>query len=272
MLRVSKDPGPPRTAATELAKDQSRATALTVIGGWVYWATYDVGSATYAELRRVRADCQGSCEPDAVAVPMEGVRIVKLVPSAAEALYALGEAGHVFRVDLRGPMMTVAGPLHEKGILPSLVVTRHHLLVSSARSDTVSQLELGGDVVSNFISIPPRDGGDPGISNMWTDCRDVWARRGPTTELVRLSLADAGLQTVSDAGLALSPYDVAGDAQYIYFAGANEGLFALDRTTNALDKIGGLKAFGVATDAEGTYWGEHHIDHPSAGTIYMMVK
>jgi len=274
VLRASKDAVASSRQGTALATDQPRAISIAVTGGWAYWTVYE-GSADsmFAELRRIRTNCEGSCEIDAVGITTEGVRIMKLVPAAPGVLFGLSESGHVFRFDVGGSALTVAGPLIVKGKFPSLVVTGQHVLVSSANSDTISRIDLAGmDVVPSFISIPPRDGGEPGISNMWTDCTDVWARRGPKTELVRLSLLDAGLSTISDSDVALTPYDVAGDARFVYLAGANEGLFALDRTTSKLEEVGGIKAFAVATDAEGTYWGEHDIDHPSAGTIYMMVK
>jgi len=105
---------------------------------------------------------------------------------------------------------------------------------------------------------------------MWTDCTDTWAVRGPRASIVRFGLSDGQFTTIAD-DLSLSIYGTAGDAEYVYIAGANEGVAALDRQTKTLTLVHRGKVFALAVDDDGVYWGEHDIGS-SAGTIYMMVK
>jgi hypothetical protein len=274
VLRASKGPNNDASQATELATEQQQAITLAVTGGAVYWTVYDGASPDpFSTLRRVRTDCPGNCLPESLLVTMEGVRIMKLVPAGAGVLFGIGETGQVFRFDVGGTQMSMAGPLLVKSWLTSLARTDQHVFVSSHDSATISRMDVdGSNLVESFLTVPSRDGGEPGLTNMWSDCtQNVWARRGPGMELVHLSLADAGMRTLVESA-ALTLFDVAGDARYLYLAGANEGLFALDRETDALTKVGGAKTFAVAADDDGVYWGEHHIGIASAGTIHMLVK
>ena len=107
---------------------------------------------------------------------------------------------------------------------------------------------------------------------MWTDCTDVWARRGPATQIVSFPLADPVVETRVES-VPMTLYDVAGDAKYLYYAGANEGVFVYERSgSSPPTRIGGDKAFAIAVDSDGVYWGEHKIESPLAGAIYKLVK
>ena len=273
VLRAPKDPSGGIT--TELALGQARAITLAVMGGWVYWTVYDVAVDQFARLRRVRTDCAGGCSPEELLVTTRGVRIMKLVPVGETTLFGIGEAGQIVRFDVGGAKMSMAGPLFEKPGFASLANTGHHVFVSSNNSPTLARMDLDGtNIDEKFLAVPSGDGGaEPGINSLWYDCQEkLWARRGPGTDLVSLSLADGQMHTVK-AQAKLTVYDVGGDARYLYLAGANEGLFALDRQGSAtLEPVGGVKVFAVAVDDAGVYWGEHDTDTPMAGTIYMLTK
>ncbi len=275
VLRAPKDPD--AGVVMELAVGQPRAISLAVMGGWVYWTVYEITATPLATLRRVRTDCPGPCTFEQLPLPNKGLRIMKLVPAGGETLFGIGEAGQVLRFDVGGATMSMAGPLLEKPGFASLANTGHHVLVSSNNSPTLARMGLDGtNIVEDFLPVPTgdRDGGaEPGINHLWYDCQArLWARRGPGTDLVSLSLTDGELRTIK-AQARLTVYDVTGDARYLYLAGANEGLFALDRQgSTTLEPVGGAKVFAVAVDDEGVYWGEHDIATPMAGTIYMLAK
>ncbi len=271
VLRVDKVGATDESRTTPLASDQMAATAIALDGEWLYWTVYDKGTERIAKLRRVRADCGGGCVPEEVAVLPPGIRIMKLVRGAPGVLFGAGEAGDVFRFTVKGDLAKTTGPLITKKGVGSVVVTDEYVYAAGLQDSTIARMDPeGASVVPAFIKLPRVDAGDQGVSHVWTDCREAWATRGPTSVL-RLALGDGGAETLRN-DIALSVYGLAGDATYLYIAGANEGLAAFDLTTNVLTLLHGGKVFNVAADAEGVYWGEHDIDKQAAGTIYMIVK
>ena len=277
LLRVDKLGANDTSHAMVLATGQMAATALALDDGWLYWTVYEhsgSGGALTSVLRKVPASCGAAgCPPPTDLVAFApGVRLTKLVRVARGVLFALGEAGHVSRIDVGGGGAVRLSAATEKSGEASVIGAGEHVFIASSHDEEIARMDLEGTSLDpSYFVVPERDGGDEGISNMWTDCTDAWAVRGPSASIVRFGLSDGQFTTIAQ-GLSLSIYGTSGDAEYLYVAGANEGVAALGRQTQTLTLVHRGKAFALAVDDDGVYWGEHDIGASSAGTIYMMVK
>jgi hypothetical protein len=275
VLRTDKLGATEPSHTTVLATGQTLAVTLALDGPWIYWTVYEVvDGGQVSKLRRVPRECGPTCPPpeEVAVLSIPGQRMIRLLRFSPGVLFGVTDGGHVYRFVVDGNVAKVEGPIVVTSYLPSFVATDEHVYAAGAVSPNVARVEPSGLAVAPaFFTIPP-DGGQAGVANLWTDCSEIWATRGSDASFVRIALADGGLTTV-DNDVPLDVYDMAGDADYLYIAEPNLGLYVMPRAAGAkVAQIYTGKVFRVAVDAEGVYWGEHTIEAPAAGTIYMLVK
>jgi hypothetical protein len=271
LLRAPKDGNGP---AVTLARDQPSARALVLDGDYAYFTTDSSGSKRLVRQRR-DADCSVDCaEPTPVMTFPPGVKIDKLVRPEPGLLFAIGEAGQVFRVKLGDVSPT---RVSTSGTYPSLTATTTDVYASAGLSPDVVKVPVsGGAPVEPYLSFPPADGGPPGVVPIATDCTALWmVREFAQPQIYRHDLASAGSLTPVGGTLDVNAFDLAVDTRFLYVASPNAGGIALVEKSSG-NRIGiyNGNVHRVAVDDDGVYFGEHgpQATTPKPGTMIMLVK
>ncbi len=278
VLRHAKKAGGP---AFEIAAAQPAARAIALDGSYVYWTIHDPtrpgrGLGSPGVLRRARRDC--STTPCAVEdLASIAGNVASLSRAREGALVGVTEDGHVFVVDTTASPIGFNASATQVDTYPAIAVTNDAAYASSALvSRYVKRLDLTtGTVLPMFAAVP--DGGagaDPGISPSTTDCDAVWGVRKQTSkrDLFRFAV-DGGPAQVTALPTAISPFAMAADASYVYFAVPDAGgVFAVDTHVGGAlpEPIATGNVWRLAVDSDGVYWGEHGTTAP--GSITMLVK
>lgn len=266
VLRVDRVGSGTSARAEVLAVDQQSATAIALVPPYAYWTTWDSASAT-STLHRVLATCAaGTCQ-EAIVGSVKG-RVVKLVGIGTTALIAMMNDGRIvqFGVDAGG-LVGLAVEVMKSSVFPGLAVTDTHIYASGLQTSALSRVAHPSLQVTPAWVTFAFDGG--GLTNVATNCKDLFGFHEGTAELERVSLADGGVSHVLSLGRAV--YGVAADAKYLYVASLNNGgLVVVDPYTQAMVQIANGSFWSVTADDVGVYWGEH--PNAGGGILRMLVK
>jgi hypothetical protein len=267
VMRVDRVGSPTPNRAKALVADQALPTALALVGGYLYWATWDAPNAM-STLRRVSASCAPPCQEESLGTVSN--RIQKLVGLEGTGVIAMVYDGTIVRFSVGADGGVSAGiSLMTSAKFPGLTATGTHLYASGLLVNKVSRAEiLTGQISPAWATLALDAGTDVGLTNLATNCVDLFGFHA-NGELERINLGTSAVSHV--ASLGVSVYSVAQDARYLYVASLNNGgVIAVDPATQGATTIASGSFESIAADSAGVYWADH--PNPGGGTVTMLVK
>jgi hypothetical protein len=267
VMRVDRVGSQAQERASTLVGDQQAATALTLLRGYLYWATWESSTST-STLRRVSATCTVPCQAEPVGTYQD--RVMKLVGLEGKSVIAITYDGTVLRFPVDAAGVVSPGAIVMKSAkFPGLAATGTHLYASGLQVNKVSRAEISTGLATPSWATLAFDGGtDVGLTNLATNCIDLFGFH-ENGQLERVKLDTSATSHV--ASLGVSVYGVAQDARFLYVASLNSGgVIAVDPASNAFATIASGSFASVAVDSAGVYWADHA--NAGGGTVTMLVK